>query len=413
VTERVVVTGLGLVTPVGNSTEETWASLVAGKSGAAPITKFDASAYHVRFACEVKGFDALKYMDRKETRRYDLFVQYALGAAHEAVTQAGLEGRFPDPERTGVVIGSGIGGMQTFEEQCAVFLTKGPDRVSPFFVPMFIPDIAAGLVSIKYGLKGPNFCTVSACASSAHAVGESFELIRRGKATCMVTGGAEAAITGLTVAGFQNMRALSIRNDAPEQASRPFDKGRDGFVLGDGAAVVVLESLTHARARGATILGEILGYGLSGDAHHMTQPAPAGEGAQRAIRACLADGNIDPTTVDYINAHGTSTEQGDIAETQAVKAVFGDHARSLVFGSSKSMTGHLLGGAGGLEFGLSLLTATRGIITPTINQVTPDPDCDLDCAPNVAVKRPVRVALSNSFGFGGHNVTLAVRAFSE
>ncbi len=408
-----MVTGLGLVTPVGNSTEETWASLVAGKSGAAPITKFDASAYQVRFACEVKGFDALKYMDRKEARRYDLFVQYALGAAHEAVTQAGLEGRFPDPERTGVVIGSGIGGMQTFEEQCAVFLTKGPDRVSPFFVPMFIPDIAAGLVSIRYGLKGPNFCTVSACASSAHAVGESFELIRRGKATCMVTGGAEAAITGLTVAGFQNMRALSIRNDAPEQASRPFDKGRDGFVLGDGAAVVVLESLTHARARGATILGEILGYGLSGDAHHMTQPAPAGEGAQRAIRACLADGNIDPTTVDYINAHGTSTEQGDIAETQAVKAVFGDHARSLVFGSSKSMTGHLLGGAGGLEFGLSLLTATRGIITPTINQVTPDPDCDLDCAPNVAVKRPVRVALSNSFGFGGHNVTLAVRAFSE
>jgi 3-oxoacyl-[acyl-carrier-protein] synthase II len=253
---------------------------------------------------------------------------------------------------------------------------------------------------------------VSACASSAHAVGESYELIKEGKATCMVTGGAEAAITGLTIAGFQNMKALSTRNDAPEQASRPFDKERDGFVLGDGAAVVVLESLTHARNRGATILGEVLGYGLSGDAHHMTQPAPAGEGAQRAMRDCLLDGGIDPTTVDYINAHGTSTEQGDIAETLAVKAVFGDHARKLVFGSSKSMTGHLLGGAGGLEFVVSLLAATTGKIPPTINQVTPDPDCDLDSAPNVAVQRPVRVALSNSFGFGGHNVTLAVRAFS-
>jgi len=408
-----VVTGLGLVTPVGNSTETTWASLLAGKSGAAPITKFDASKYQVRFACEVKGFDPLAYMDKKEARRYDLFVQYALGAAHQAVTQAGLEGRFPDPERTGVIIGSGIGGMQTFEEQCSVFLTKGPDRVSPFFVPMFIPDIAAGLVSIRYGLKGPNFCTVSACASSAHAVGESYELIKEGKANCMVTGGAEAAITGLTIAGFQNMKALSSRNDAPEQASRPFDKDRDGFVLGDGAAVVVLESLTHARNRGATILGEVLGYGLSADAHHMTQPAPKGEGAQRAMKDCLADGKIDPTTVDYINAHGTSTELGDIAETEAVKAVFGDHARKLVFGSSKSMTGHLLGGAGGLEFVVSLLAARTGKIPPTINQVTPDPDCDLDSAPNVTVERPVRVALSNSFGFGGHNVTLAVRAFAE
>ena len=412
-TERVVVTGLGLVTPVGNSTEDTWTSLLAGRSGAAPITKFDASKYQVRFACEVKGFDPLAYMDKKEARRYDLFVQYALSAAHQAITQAGLEGKFPDAERTGVVIGSGIGGMQTFEEQCSIFLTKGPDRVSPFFVPMFIPDIAAGLVSIRYGLKGPNFCTVSACASSAHAVGESYELIKEGKASCMVTGGAEAAITGLTIAGFQNMKALSTRNDAPEQASRPFDKERDGFVLADGAAVVVLESLTHARNRGATILGEVLGYGLSGDAHHMTQPAPAGEGAQRAMRDCLEDGGIDPTTVDYINAHGTSTEQGDIAETQAVKAVFGDHARKLVFGSSKSMTGHLLGGAGGLEFVVSLLTAATGRIPPTINQVTPDPDCDLDSAPNVAVARPVRVALSNSFGFGGHNVTLAVRAFKE
>ncbi len=409
--QRVVVTGLGLITPVGLTTDDTWTNLLAGRSGAAAITKFDATALQVRFACEVKGFDPLQYMDRKEARRYDLFVQLALGCAHQAVAQAGLGGGFPAADRTGVLIGSGIGGMQTFEEQCSIFLTKGPDRVSPFFVPMFIPDIAAGLVSIRYGLKGPNFCTVSACASSAHAVGESYELIRMGKADCMVTGGAEAAITGLAIAGFQNMKALSTRNEAPEEASRPFDQGRDGFVLGDGAATVVLESLDHATRRGATILGEVIGYGLSGDAHHITQPAPAGEGAQRAMRDCLLDGHIAAADVDYINAHGTSTELGDIAETLAVKAVFGDHARRLVFGSTKSMTGHLLGAAGGLEFAIALLAATTGRIPPTINQVTPDPACDLDCAPNQAVERPVRVALSNSFGFGGHNVTLAVRRF--
>ncbi|HEX9894759.1 MAG TPA: beta-ketoacyl-ACP synthase II [Gemmatimonadales bacterium] len=411
--QRVVVTGLGLVTPVGNTAEETWASLLAGKPGAAPITKFDPTPFQVRFACEVKGFEPLQYMEKKEARRYDLFAQFALASAHQAITQAGLAGKFPNPERTGVLIGSGIGGMQTFEEQCSEYLTKGPDRVSPFFVPMFIPDIAAGLVSIRYGLKGPNFCTVSACASSAHAVGESYELIRMGKAECMVTGGAEAAITGLTIAGFQNMKALSTRNDAPEHASRPFDRDRDGFVLGDGAGIVVLESLEHAQRRGATILGEVIGYGLSADAHHMTQPAPHGEGAQRAMRDCLTDGQIDPKDVDYINAHGTSTELGDIAETQAVKAVFGeDLARRLIFGSTKSMTGHLLGAAGGLEFAVCMLVATTGKIPPTINQVIPDPECDLDCAPNVMVERPVRVALSNSFGFGGHNVTLAVRRFT-
>jgi 3-oxoacyl-[acyl-carrier-protein] synthase II len=406
---RVVVTGLGLITPVGLTTDETWTQLLAGRSGAGPITKFDPSALKVRFACEVKGFDPLQYLDRKEARRYDLFAQLALAGAHQAITQAGLEGRFPDSERTGVLIGSGIGGMQTFEDQCRLYVEKGPDRVSPFFVPMFIPDIAAGLVSIRYGLKGPNFCTVSACASSAHAIGESYELIRMGKAAAMVSGGAEAAITGLTIAGFQNMKALSERNDAPEEASRPFDAGRDGFVLGDGAAIVVLESLEHATSRGATILGEIIGYGLSGDAHHMTQPAPEGEGAQRAMRDCLADGRIPLTDVDYINAHGTSTPQGDIAETLAVKAVFGEHARKLVFGSTKSMTGHLLGAAGGLEFAVSMLIAATGKIPPTINQTTPDPDCDLDSVPNTMVERPVRVALSNSFGFGGHNVTLAVR----
>ena len=406
---RVVVTGLGLVPPVGTDVESSWSALLAGTPGAAPITKFDPQQLSVRFACEVKGFDALRYMDRKEARRYDLFAQFALAAAHQAVTQAGLEDKVPDPDRVGVVIGSGIGGMQTYEENCKAFVTKGPDRVSPFFVPMFIPDIAAGLVSIRYGLKGPNYATVSACASSAHAIGDSFNLIRHGQADAMVTGGAEAAITGLTVAAFSNMKALSSRNDSPETASRPFDADRDGFVLGDGGAIVVLESLEHAERRGARILGEVLGYGSSGDAYHITSPAENGEGAQRAMRACLADGRIDPKDVGYINAHGTSTEQGDIAETQAVKAVFGEQARKLIFGSTKSMTGHLLGAAGALEFGVSLLAATCGVIPPTINQFTPDPQCDLDCAPNRKVERRVDVALSNSFGFGGHNVTLAVK----
>lgn len=408
---RVVVTGLGMVTPVGLTVEETWQNLLAGKSGAAPITKFDPARLQVRFACEVKGFDPLQYMDRKEARRYDLFLQLALAASHQAVTHAGLEGKFPAPERTGVIIGSGIGGIMTFEEQCMLFLEKGPDRVSPFFVPMFIPDIAAGMVSIRYGLKGPNFCTVSACASSAHAIGEAYDLIKMGRADCIVAGGAEAAITGLTISGFQNMKALSTRNDAPEQASRPFDAGRDGFVLGDGSASVVLESLEHATARGATILGELVGYGLSGDAHHMTAPAPDGEGAQRAMRECLVSGGIDPAEVGYINAHGTSTPLGDVAETTAVKTLFGEQARKLVFGSTKSMTGHLLGAAGALEFAVSLLVATTGKVPPTINQTTPDPGCDLDCVPNVMAERSVDVALSNSFGFGGHNVTLAVRRF--
>src|ERR1041385_3588392 len=388
---RVVVTGLGLVTPVGLTVEESWANLLAGRSGAGPITKFDPARLQVRFAREVKRFDPLVCMDRKEAKRMDLFSQFAMAAAQQAVAQAGLEGKVPDPERTGGIIGSGIGGMMTFEEQCLIYLQKGPDRVSPFFVPMFIPDIASGHVSIRYGLKGPNFCTVSACASSAHAIGESYELIKSGMADCMVTGGAEAAITGITIAGFQNMRALSTRNDAPEAASRPFDKERDGFVLGDGGAVVILESLEHATARGVEILGEVVGYGMSADAHHITAPAPDGEGARRAMRACLLD--------------------GDIAQTIAVKAVFGDHARKLIFASTKSMTGHLLGGAGALEFVVSLLVVRTGRVPPTINQVTPDPECDLDCVPNHSVERRVNTALSNSFGFGGHNVTLAVRAF--
>ena len=411
--QRVVVTGLGLVTPVGVTVEDSWAGLLAGRSGAAPITKFDASAQDVRFACEVKGFDPLLYMERKESRRYDLFAQYALGAAHQAVTQAGLEGKFPAPDRTGVIIGSGIGGMMTFEENCRVFFEKGPSRVSPFFVPMFIPDIAAGLVAMRYGLRGPNYATVSACSSSAHALGESFRLIREGVVDCMVTGGAEGAITGVAVAAFANMKALSTRNDAPEQASRPFDKARDGFVMGDGGGALVLESLDHARRRGVTILGEVVGYGMSADAHHITSPPEDGAGAQLAMRQCLADAKLRPEDVGYINAHGTSTPVGDVAETRAVKAVFGAHARKLMFQSTKSMTGHLLGAAGATEAIYSLLVTTTGRVPPTINQVTPDPDCDLDAVPNVARDADVRVALSNSFGFGGHNVTLALTRFID
>ena len=315
-------------------------------------------------------------MDRKEARRYDLFAQFALAAAHQAVTQAGLEGRFPAPERTGVVIGSGIGGMQTYEDNCSAYLTKGPDRVSPFFVPMFIPDIAAGLVSIRYGLKGPNFATVSACASSAHAIGESFNMIRHGKADAMVTGGAEAAITGLTVAAFANMKALSSRNDSPETASRPFDRDRDGFVLGDGGAMVVLESLEHAERRGARILGEVLGYGSSGDAYHITSPAENGEGRPARHAGCLADGKIDLKDVGYINAHGTSTPQGDIAETQAVKAVFGEQARKLIFGSTKSMTGHLLGGAGRSSSSSRCWSRPAASSRPRSTSSRPIPTCD-------------------------------------
>lgn len=412
VAPRVVVTGVGMVTPVGLTPAETWDALLAGASGAGPITRFDTARHAVRIACEVKGFDPGLYLDRKEARRFDPFAQYAIAAAHQAVVEAGLDRAALDRTRVGVVIGSGIGGMQTYEENCTVYLERGPERVSPFFVPMFIPNMAAGLVSIRYGFQGPNFAPVSACASSAHAIGESVRMIRLGLADAMVSGGSEAAVTGLTVAAFANMKAMSTRNDDPAGASRPFDRDRDGFVLGEGGSAVVLERLDHAERRGATILGEVLGYGLSGDAYHMSAPAPEGEGAQRAMRLCLADGQIDPARVGYINAHGTSTPLGDIAETQAVKAVFGDHARRLVFGSTKSMTGHLLGGAGALEFIVALRAAAEGRIPPTINQVTADPDCDLDCAPNTMVAREVDVALSNAFGFGGHNATLAVGRFT-
>ncbi len=408
-----VVTGLGLVTPLGNTTEETWDALLAGRSGAARISRFDPSRLPVRFACEVKGFNPGLYLDKKEIRRYDLFSQFAIAAAVQAVKDACLDAAEfkPDPKRVGVIIGTGTGGIATFEEQCRVYLEHGPDRVSPFFVPMFMPNAASALVSMRYGYAGPNYCTVSACATSAHAVGDAFRLIQMGEAEVVIAGGSEAAITPLAIASFANMKALSERNDEPERASRPFDKGRDGFVMGEGAAVLILEELEHARRRGVRIYAEVVGYGMNADAYHITAPAPDGVGAREAMQLCLRDAALKPEDVGYINAHGTSTPQGDVAETAAVKGVFGEHARKLVFGSTKSMTGHLLGAAGALELAICVLVVERDKIPPTINQEEPDPQCDLDCAPNRAVEREVRVALSNSFGFGGHNVCLAVRKF--
>jgi 3-oxoacyl-[acyl-carrier-protein] synthase II len=409
---RVVITGLGLVTPVGNDVDSTWAALLAGTSGAAPITQFEATEdFSVRFACEVKGFDPEQHMDRKEVRRTDRFAQFALAVAGQAIRDAGLGDDLApaDPERVGVLVGSGIGGIATFEEQTRIMINRGPGRVSPFFVPMFIPDMAAGLISMRYGAKGPNYATVSACSSSAHALGNSYRHIRAGEADVMITGGTEATVTPLTIAGFSNMKALSTRNDSPETASRPFDAERDGFVLGEGAGAVVMESLEHALERGATILGEIVGFGQSADAYHMTAPAPEGAGAQLAMRAALREAGLAPGDVDYINAHGTSTPANDMNETLAIKAVFGDAAHRMVVGSTKSMTGHLLGAAGAVEGIITVLVGRTGKIPPTINFSTPDPACDLDYAHNEQRDREVRVALTNSFGFGGHNVCLAFR----
>lgn len=408
---RVAVTGLGLVTPLGTDTDTTWRALTAGTSGAATITRFDPAPLPVRFACEVKGFDPGAFMEKKEVRRYDLFAQFAIAAAAQAVKDSCLEGKLDqiDLKRVGVIIGTGTGGIATFEEQCRNYIEKGPSRVSPFFVPMFMPNVAAGLVSMRYGFKGPNYATVSACATSGHSLGDAFRLIQHNEADVMVAGGSEAAITPLAIASFANMKALSERNDDPQTASRPFDKDRDGFVMGDGAACVILEDWDHAQRRGAKIYCEMVGYGATADAYHITAPAPDGAGAQDAMKLCMQDGNVKLDQVGYINAHGTSTPYGDAAETAAVKAVFGPQAKQLIFGSTKSMTGHLLGAAGALEFGVCALAVHNGVVPPTINQFHADPACDLNSAPNKAVKRTLDVALSNSFGFGGHNVTLAVR----
>ena len=407
---RVVVTGQGVLCPLGNNVEEFWKRLIAGESGIGPVTRFDTAAYDTRIAGEVRGFNPEEVMDRKDVRRTDRFVQYAVAATTQALEQAGIkkDGGSVDPTRFGVIVGSGIGGIATFEDQHRTLLEKGPNRVSPFFIPMMISDMASGQVSILFGAKGPNYCTVSACSSGAHAVGEAFRIIQNSEAEVMIAGGAEAPVTPVSFAGFCSMKAMSTRNDDPTRASRPFDSQRDGFVMGEGAGILILEELEHARKRGAAILAEIIGYGATGDAHHMTAPAPEGEGAARAMRAAIHDSGLPQGEFGYVNAHGTSTPLNDKFETQAIKSVFGDQAARVAVSSTKSMTGHLLGAAGGLETIICVLALERQTLPPTINYENPDPDCDLDYVPNTARKVELRAALSNSLGFGGHNVTLAL-----
>lgn len=410
---RVVVTGLGCVTPVGNDVATTWAALRAGVGGAGPITKFDAERFSTRFACEVKGFDVTEYMERKEAKRSDLYTQYAVAAAVQAMRDGGLaEGGF-DPDACGVIIGSGIGGLFTMEEQHTNYMTHGPKRISPFFVPMYITDIAAGVVSMQFNCRGPNFATVSACSTSAHAIGVAMRSIQYGDADVMLAGGSEAAVTPMSVGGFSSMGAMSSRNDDPTTASRPFDATRDGFVLGEGAGVVLLEELEHARRRGAFIYGELVGYGATGDAYSLTGQPDAHEGLQRSMRRALQDAGLDASAVDYVNAHGTSTPLNDSNECRAIRAVFGAHADQLSVSSTKSATGHMLGAAGSVEFIACTLAMRDSIVPPTINFTTADPECDLDITPNTARERPVSVALSNSSGFGGHNASLVIRRYQD
>ena len=413
-TRRVVITGLGAVTPIGNSPAEFWQSLLAGRCGIGPITHFDASRHDCRIAGEVKGFDPLDYLDRKDVKRTDRFVHLAMAATRQALEDADFRITDLNAEQVGVILGTGIGGIRVLEEQQTIYLQKGPDRCSPFMVPMMIANMAAGHLAIHFGAKGPNSCTVTACASGSNAIGDAFRLIQRGEVQAAITGGTEAAVTPLSMAGFSAMKALSTRNDTPEQACRPFDRDRDGFVMGEGAGILVLEELEHARARGAKIYAEIVGYGLTCDAHHMTNPAPGGEGAARAMRLALKDAGLQPGDVQHINAHATSTPVGDIAEVQAIKSVFGEHAPRLAISATKSMTGHLLGGAGGIATVATALAIHHGWVPPTLNLDNLDPECEgLDFVPHRARQMAVDVALVNAFGFGGHNVTLALRRYSS
>ena len=412
-TARVVVTGVGAVTPLGNSAREFWTAVCEGRSGAGPITHFDASRLDTRIAAEVKGFDPLRVMEKKEVKKMDLFIHYALAAGIDAVEDSKIDFGQVDPVRAGALIGSGIGGIQSIIEWHRVLLEKGPGRISPFFIPSLIVNMAAGHLSMRYKLKGPNSAVVTACATGNHAIGDAFKIIQRGAADVMLAGGSEAIITELCVAGFAQMKALSTRNDEPERASRPFDADRDGFVVGEGAGIVVLEGLEHARRRGARIYAEVVGYGMTADAHHMTAPDPEGDGAARAMAGALDDAGLRPEAVGYINAHGTSTPYNDRTETQAIKRVFGEHTGRLAVSSTKSMIGHLLGAAGGVEAIATVLALYHGVLPPTINYQTPDPECDLDCVPNVTRKASVDVALSNGFGFGGTNATLAFKRYAE
>jgi 3-oxoacyl-[acyl-carrier-protein] synthase II len=406
---RVVVTGLGAITPLGNSVPEYWRAVCEGRSGVGPITRFDPKRIDARIAAEVKGFDPLKVIEKKELKKLDLFIQYALAAGVEAVEDAKIDFSQVDPTRAGALVGSGIGGILTILEWHQVIREKGPKRVSPFFIPSLIVNMASGQLSIRYKLKGPNSSVATACATGNHAIGDAFKIIQRGDADLMVAGGSEAIIDELPIAGFAQMKALSTRNDEPTRASRPFDADRDGFVTGEGAGVVVLENAEHARRRGARIYAEIVGYGMTSDAYHMTAPDPDGDGAVRAMTAALRDGDLRPEDVGYINAHGTSTPYNDKTETLAIKQVFGAHAHRLAVSSTKSMTGHLLGAAGGIEAIVTVLALQQSVLPPTINYETLDPECDLDYVPNVARRVEVEVAISNGFGFGGTNATLAFR----
>lgn len=408
---RVVITGLGVVSPVGTGIGLFWQNMLAGKSGITRITHFDPSNFDAQIAGEVKDFDPLKFMDKKDARRLIRFIQFSIGASKMAVEDAKLSITPENAPDIGVIIGSGIGGISIMEQEQTVLMTKGPSRISPFTVPFMICDMAAGYTSIMLGAKGPNLCVVTACASGTHSIGEAFKIIQRGAAQAVITGGTEASITPLAIGSFCAAGALSNRNDEPERASRPFDKARNGFVMGEGAGILVLESLESAQARGARIYAEMAGYGMSGDAYHITAPAPEGEGAVRAIRAALKDADLSPEQIDYVNAHGTSTELNDKYETLALKTVFGEHARRLAISSNKSIIGHLLGASGAVEFISTVLSVANDIAPPTINQENPDPECDLDYVPNQARKMPIRTAISNSFGFGGHNAILVVKKF--
>ena len=410
---RVVVTGVGLVSPLGNTTEETWAGIAAGRSGVDYITRFDTSQHAVKIAAEAKNFDPLKFVEKKELKKMDYYIFFAIAAAQEALADSGLKVTPEEAEEVGVYIGSGIGGFSVFEEQHKRMLEGGPGRISPFFIPASIVNLAAGHVSIMTGAKGPNSAPATACSSGAHAIGDSFRIIERGDAVAMICGGSEGAITPMSVGGFASMRALSTRNDDPPRASRPFDKGRDGFVIGEGAGILMLEELEHAKARGAKIYAEVVGYGMTSDAYHITSPSEDGDGARRVMLKAIRDAGVEPSQVDYINVHGTSTPTGDKLETTAIKRAFGEHAYKLAASSTKSMTGHLLGGAGGLEAGITALALHRQVFPPTINYETPDPDCDLDYVPNRARAGEINFALSNSFGFGGTNAALLFKRYEK
>ena len=411
-TRRVVVTGVGLVCALGTGTEESWSNLVAGKSGVGPITLFDTTGFDCRIGGEIKNFDPFRWIEKKELKKMGRFIQVALAGADFAIKMSGWKREDSDLDEVGVYVSSGIGGFDIIEREHIKLMQGGPGRISPFFIPSAIVNLASGHISIRYGARGPNSATATACSASAHAIGDSFKIIERGAAEMMICGGTEATITPMGVGGFSSMKALSTRNDDPAHASRPFDAQRDGFVVGEGAGILILESLEHAQKRNAPIMGEIVGYGMSGDAYHITQPAENGDGAFRVMRAAIKDAKLTPDDIGYVNAHGTSTPLGDVIETRALKRVFGDRAKSVPISSTKSMTGHLLGGAGGLEAGISVLALRDQIIPPTINLETPDPECDLDYVPNVARKATLDYALSNSFGFGGTNAALIFKRWS-